>query len=162
MIKKSVFEDELIAGMQNELRLLDHKVASKKEGIDNLVKAADLLQAAMEIFEQVGLSVQADKVLDILTKIAHPDRHTKGLTPDKMVKNLKEHGIVFNLADDGKADDLLNADVEMPVEVNKKPANPLTPNQSIPALKDTTDLTVQDAAHAEDLEVGEEDFEDEK
>jgi hypothetical protein len=164
VIKQAVFEDEIINGMMQELQLQNVKVASKKEGVDNLVKAADLLQAAMEIFEETGLTAQADQVLNILSKIAHQkvDHHTQGLTPEKMVKNLKEHGIVFNLADDGQADHLLNADIEMPLENSKKPINPLLPNQPVPALKDTADLTVQDVAHAEDLEVGEEDFEDEK
>lgn len=39
------------------------------------------------------------------------DYHSKGLTSDKMVANLKNHGTVFNMADDGKADDFLNLDI---------------------------------------------------
>jgi hypothetical protein len=124
MIKKSVHEDELIYGMQRELQSYD-----KKEAMNNLGKAADYLQAAMEIFEASGLTAQADKVLNILAKIGQDeqdakgkprkpknpttvsDPHTKGLTPERMVENLKHHGIVFNMADDGKADDMLEADV---------------------------------------------------
>lgn len=166
MIKKSVHEDELIYGMQRELQPHD-----KKEAMNNLVKAADYLQAAMEIFEDSGLTAQSDKILNILVKIAKEDKkkehnqdtieftsllnknpnkkhhspekhisfesmlsddqdakkskkgpsdpHTKGLTPERMVENLKHHGIVFNMADDGKADDMLEADindVELEVE----------------------------------------------
>lgn len=130
MIKKSVFEDELIFGMQRELQSHD-----KKQGMNNLVKAADHLHSALEILDEVGFSAQADKILAILNKIAcdqhdakgphkpkNPtnvsDRHTKGLTSEKMVKNLSQHGTVFNLADDGN--DLLSADiVEEPLEVSE-------------------------------------------
>ena len=117
MIKKSVFENDLIYGMQRELQAHD-----KKQGMDKLPKAVDYLQAAMEIFEATGLTSQADKVLNILAKIADDeqdakkkkqpvDPHTKGLTPEKQVENLKHHGTVFNMSDDGKADDMLEADV---------------------------------------------------
>jgi hypothetical protein len=108
MIKKSVFEEELIKGMQKELI----KNATN-QATDNLGKAVDCLNSAIEIFEDAGLHVQADHVLKIISKIANEsDRHTKGLTSDKMVSNLKNHGTVFNLSDDGQAaDDLLNADV---------------------------------------------------
>jgi hypothetical protein len=134
MIKQAVHEDELIYGMQRELQPHD-----KKQGMENLVKAADYLQAAMEIFEAAGLTAQSDKVLSILAKIAtdeqdakgkprkpkNPttvsDSHTQGLTPERMVENLKHHGIVFNMADDGEADDLLNVEVpgDKPLEVTE-------------------------------------------
>lgn len=131
MIKKSVFEDELIFGMRRELQAHD-----KKQGMSNLVKAAEKLHSAMDLLDEAGFSIQADKILAILNKIAcdehdakgHPhkpkdptnvsDRHTKGLTSEKMVKNLSHHGTVFNLADDGA--DLLNADIgEEPLEVSE-------------------------------------------
>lgn len=52
------------------------------------------------------------------TKVS--DTHTKGLTPEKMVSNLKGHGTMFNMADDGAADDLLNADIgDEPLEVSE-------------------------------------------
>jgi hypothetical protein len=117
MIKQSVHEAELIYGMQRELQ--SHE---KKQAMGNLVKAADYLQAAMEIFEATGLTAQADKVLNILAKIGEDqqdakkkkqpsDPHTKGLTPEKQVENLKHHGTVFNMSDDGKANDMLEADI---------------------------------------------------
>lgn len=64
MIKKSVFEDEIISGMQRELQPL------VKQASSDLVKAADYLNAAFEIFEEAGLTAQADRILDILGKIA--------------------------------------------------------------------------------------------
>ena len=116
MIKKSVFEEELIAGMQKELI----KTASNQE-TENLGKAVDYLNSAIEIFEDAGLSAQANQVLKIISKIAaESDRHTKGLTSDKMVSNLKNHGTVFNLSDDGQAaDDMLDAEVG-DLEVSEK------------------------------------------
>jgi len=133
MIKKSVFEDELIYGMQRELQGFD-----KTAAMNNLPKAAEYLHSALEIFEEAGLTSQADQLLSVLQKIGQDeqyakskvhrpknptkisDPHVKGLTPDRMIENLKHHGIVFNMADDGKADDLLEADVtEQPLEVNE-------------------------------------------
>jgi len=133
MIKKSIFEAELIAGMQRELQSHD-----KKQGMENLVKAADYLHSAIEIFEEAGMTAQADKVLKILAKLATDsndakkkkqpvDKYTKGLTPEKMLKNLSEHGSVFNMVDDNSADDLLNldindADLEVNNDVNDDPS----------------------------------------
>jgi len=125
MIKKSVFEEELIAGMQKELI----KNASNQE-TNNLGQAVDYLNSVVEIFEDAGMSAQANQVLKIISKIAQQsdendaknkqDRHTKGLTSDKMVSNLKNHGTVFNLSDDGQAaDDFLNAEVG-DLEVSEK------------------------------------------
>lgn len=95
MIKQSVFEDDLIRGMQDGL---------KKQTIPNLSQAAECLHAALEIFEQQGLSKRADQVLVLLEKLAKKpqkiDRHTKGLTPEKEVANLKNHGTPFNMVDD--------------------------------------------------------------
>lgn len=125
MIKKAVFEDDLIAGMQRELQSFE-----KKQGMEDLVKAADYLHSAMEILEDAGLAVQAEEILNILSKIAESrpgepqhakpknplkihDPHTKGLTPEKQVKNLLNHGTVFNMADDqNSAEDLLNLEID--------------------------------------------------
>ncbi len=65
MIKKPVFENELIFGMQQELAGFEKTAAS-----NDLIKAADYLHAALEIFEEAGMTVHADNILDILTKIA--------------------------------------------------------------------------------------------
>jgi hypothetical protein len=73
--------------------------------------------------EEAGMTAKADQILMILSKIAtgnmHDslgkpvhDRHTNGLTPEKMTKNLSDHGMMLNLADDGAADDLLDADID--------------------------------------------------
>src|SRR5271166_2985028 len=102
MIKKSIFEDELITAMQQQLV----KQGTQRE-FDHLEQAAEYLNSAAEIFEDMGMAKNAEEVIHILYKIAeyhhdktnsnHKDPHVKGLTPDKMVMNLKEHGIVFNI-----------------------------------------------------------------
>lgn len=118
MIKKSVFEDELIAGMQRELTASDQSVA-----VDHLGSAVDSLHAAVEIFEEAGMKAQADAVLNILLKIAKnhkphgkgkKDPHTDGLTSEKMIANLMQHGTEFNMDDDESINDLLEADIEQP------------------------------------------------
>ena len=140
MIKKSVFEDELIAGMQRELG-----AKRIKQGMQDLDKAVDYLQSAVDIFEDAGMKTAANHILGILIKIANEpdnqdakskphkpknptrisDSHTKGLTPEKMVENLKHHGIVFNLADDNAADAeaLLNNEINDTLEVSDQDLN---------------------------------------
>jgi hypothetical protein len=114
MIKKSVFEEALIAGMQQQLIK-----QAKQEEYDHLEKAADYLNSAAEIFEDMGMIKNAEQVLSILSKIAEKsgsqDRHTKGLTPEKMVKNLEQHGHPMNMADDGR---LADQEVEDTLEVS--------------------------------------------
>lgn len=61
---KKLFEDELISGMQQELR----KQAS--EATPDLTKAANCLHSALEIFEEAGMTAQADDILKVLQKIA--------------------------------------------------------------------------------------------
>lgn len=114
MIKKSVFEEDLVQGMHREL--IKNATSQDSEGVE---KAIDYLNSAIDIFEDAGLQVQADKILNIILKIAS-DKHTKGLTPEKMVNNLKNHGTVFNMANDGKSNDLLNADLGEGLEVLEK------------------------------------------
>lgn len=118
MIKKSVFEEELISGMHHQMV----KRATQQE-FDNLEQAVDYLNSAAEIFENLGMSKNAEQIVSLLERIANKvykksnDRHTKGLTPERMVKNLKNHGHPMNLSNDG-VDDLLDADVEDTLEVS--------------------------------------------
>lgn len=60
---KSLFEDELMAGMEKQLR----KQASGEK--PSLVKAAECLHAALEIFEEQGMTTRADQVLQLLQKL---------------------------------------------------------------------------------------------
>jgi hypothetical protein len=95
MIKKSVFEDELIAGMQRELQPFEKKAATT-----DLVKAADYLHSALEIFEEAGMTAKADQVLRILAKIAH---ESEGM--DK-IKEMLEDAIEAHESSGGEPLDL--------------------------------------------------------
>jgi hypothetical protein len=85
MTKKN-FEDELIHGMQRELRGHD-----KNQGMDNLVKAAEYLHSAMDILEENGLSKSADQILNILSKIAV--KHDSNVREMPSLRKLMEHGV---------------------------------------------------------------------
>lgn len=103
MIKKSIFEDELIAGMQRELHSHD-----KKQGMDNLVKAADYLHSAVEIFEEAGMTAKADQVLRILAKIAAHGSHVRKLPS---IQALMDAGVTI--------EDLKNASAGDPISKAK-------------------------------------------
>lgn len=62
---KEFLDEELISGMQQELR----KYAAD-EAPPDLTKAAECLHAALEILEEQGLHAQADQLLQVLQKIA--------------------------------------------------------------------------------------------
>lgn|SRR5271166_408443 len=89
MIKKSIFEDDLIAGMQTELR----KQAS--DPIPNLTRAAECLHAALEIFESQGLEKQANQVLRVMQKIAqtNPSLKQKPVMEMPSINKLMEAGV---------------------------------------------------------------------
>lgn len=110
MIKKSVFEDELIAGMQRELTANEQSAA-----VNNLDQAVEYLHSAVQVFEDAGMNTQADAILRVLLKVAKGhgkhDPHTFGLTSEKMIQNLLNHGTEFNMVDDGGIDELLDADM---------------------------------------------------
>lgn len=124
---KSVFEFELIDGMHKSLI----KQANNQE-FDNLTQAVDHLNSVIDIFENQGLTAQANKVLNLLIKIAkrhkkhkrpkRPDAisngHTQNLTSEKMVENLKHHGTPFNMIDLSLDDDssYLNLDTDKTFE----------------------------------------------
>lgn len=89
MIKKSVFEDELIAGMQQEL----HVQYTEQTGSE-LVRAANCLRSAMEIFEEAGLQSKADALAHILVKIAEEvSRKSKPVSQMPAMHLLMEKGL---------------------------------------------------------------------
>lgn len=65
MIKKSVFEDDLIKGMHCELIKQAHNVE-----VQNLSNAADYLNSAAQILEEIGMIEASDSVIDLLFKLA--------------------------------------------------------------------------------------------
>jgi hypothetical protein len=74
MIKKSVFEEELISGMQQELR-----AQSSQSSVGQVNQAVSYLQSAMEILEQAGMQSKANAIRGLLTKIANKNQPVKQL-----------------------------------------------------------------------------------
>jgi hypothetical protein len=83
MINKSVFENDLIAGMQRNLASKTQESAMNK-----LAKAVEFLNSAAEILDNANLTAQADRILAVLEKIAVGK---VDLTP--MIHALKAAGI---------------------------------------------------------------------
>jgi coenzyme F420-reducing hydrogenase alpha subunit len=102
MINKSVHEDEIIAGMIRKLASNE-----KDDAINDLNKAVDYLHSAIEIFDDVNMTAEADQVLNILTKIAKKHKQ-KDNSSNKYIKNLLDHGTM--LSDDGL--DVLDANID--------------------------------------------------
>ena len=115
-IKKSCVDE--IAGSM-ERHLVDGAINKQAERQEKLVKAADYLNAAAEIFDESGLTAQAEVVTAILESLAakksKKDKKKvkskpkakkpaakKAPTSEKMVDNLKQKGWVFDEA--GAAD----------------------------------------------------------
>lgn len=120
MIKKSVFERELIDGMH---QYLVKQVTNYDT--NSLSNAIDLLNSSAEMFEDLGMIKNSEEVLKIIIKIANKfkdprkisDKHTKNLTSNNMISNLKDHGTVFNMANDGK-DSIFEMDINDALEVD--------------------------------------------
>jgi len=110
-IKKSSV-DEIANAM--ERHLVDGVINKQAEQQEQLVKAANYLNAAAEICDESGLNVQAELITAVLESLAakkskkkvksKPKSKTKTKSPssEKMVSNLKEKGWVF---DENGADD---------------------------------------------------------
>lgn len=84
---KSLFEDELIAGMEGQLR---KQAAGEKP---SLAKAANCLHAALEILEEQGLTARADQVLKLLQKIAQTNEARTDVQRMPSLKALMEAGM---------------------------------------------------------------------
>lgn len=77
MINKSVFEHELIAGMQTRLA---------GQNVDSLSSAVDYLNSAVEILDDIGMFAQADKILKILFKAATQRPVQKMISMEKLIE----------------------------------------------------------------------------
>lgn len=86
-MSKSLFEDELMAGMEKQLR----KQASAEK--PSLAKAAECLHAALEIFEGQGMTARADQVLKLLQKIAQSNDARTDVMKMPTPKALMEAGL---------------------------------------------------------------------
>jgi hypothetical protein len=103
MIKKSVFEEELVAGMHREL--VKNATSQDPEGVE---KAVDYLNSAIDIFEDAGMTTQADQVLRILAKIAmtRPQEYPS-------IQALMQHGVKLSDLKDLGRDAFAKARVNM-------------------------------------------------
>lgn len=111
MFKKAAgsLESDILDSMEKNLvsNALENTYSFNK-----IAQAADYLNAAAEIFDDVGLSKEAEVITIVLEALAKSkkkvkkpskkskDPSTKNLTPEKMVSNLKGKGWVFNADDD--------------------------------------------------------------
>ncbi len=111
-IKKS-FVDEIANSMGNYL--VDGAINKQAEKESQIVKAANYLNAAAEIFDESGLNVQAELITAVLESLAAKKSKkkkkdkpkakapkSKAPSSEKMVSNLREKGWVF---DENGADD---------------------------------------------------------
>lgn len=87
-MSKSLFEDELISGMENQLR---KQAAADKPAA--LSKAAECLHAALEIFEEHGMTARADQVLKLLQKLAQTHEARRDVQQMPSMKSLMEAGL---------------------------------------------------------------------
>lgn len=67
MFKQASFENEIYRSM--EKNLVSNQVEDKY-GFKRLAQAADYLNAAAEIFEQAGMSEQAEEITEVLRGLA--------------------------------------------------------------------------------------------
>jgi antitoxin component of RelBE/YafQ-DinJ toxin-antitoxin module len=88
MIKKSVFENEIINNMQRNLT-----ESSIEEGMYSVDKAVDYLNSAIDVFEDLGMYSKADQILNILSKIASYKVITKMPSIAAVKQALMQHGL---------------------------------------------------------------------
>ncbi len=67
MFKTGSFEDEIFRSM--EKTLVSHQV-EKTHGFDKLAKAADLLNAAAQLFDKAGMHEEAAEITEVLQGLA--------------------------------------------------------------------------------------------
>lgn len=104
MIKKSVFEDEIISNMQKELTK-----TAQSEAIQSLDKAVDDVNSAIVLFEDLGMTAQADQLLNVLVKIAKKGKKDKS---DKFLNLLLKEKNAFDFLDGPGVNELVEEDLE--------------------------------------------------
>lgn len=82
MINKSVFENDLVLGMQRNLASQDQESAMNK-----LAQAVEFLNSAAELLDEVELSAHADRIVNLLEKVSQ--------------MKVKHHSLLDKLSDAG-------------------------------------------------------------
>lgn len=113
MIKKSVHEDDLIAGMQRNLISKD-----QEEAVSNLTKAVELLNSAAEILDNANLTVQSDRIMDLLLKIATVKTHVLKEHESHPLRELEDLGI-----EESEIKKILKGDVHAQARANLRAVN---------------------------------------
>ena len=67
MFKKANFEDEIYRSMEKQL--ISNKVEDK-HGFSRIAKAVEYLGAAAEIFDQAGMTDEAEEITQVLEELA--------------------------------------------------------------------------------------------
>ena len=108
MFNKKSSEQEILESMENSL--ISDFLEKESKPFSKLDSAISHINIAAELFDDVGLTAEAEEMTELLEKIAKKKKKTKkskkkdsaskGLTSEKMVENLKEKGWVFNADDD--------------------------------------------------------------
>ena len=115
-----------------ESHLITHAVEKKEEHLNKFAKAIDYLNSVAELFDEIGLTKEAEAATTFLEIVAakkskkkpaksktktktkskpavksKKKNTTNNLSSEKMVDNLKEKGWMFNDTDDGHDDDCM-------------------------------------------------------
>lgn len=104
---------DLIVNFEKEMKLIKQASNVRHEkflfsGVENLIKAADLL-------DQAGLTKAAEQLTQVIEKLAWDVSHDKAPSSEQMVKNLLDHGHPLDKSD---VKDESEEDVELePVKV---------------------------------------------
>jgi hypothetical protein len=104
-------ESNILLGMHDQMM----KLGSSK--VPDLMQASEALQGALEIFEQAGLSRQADQVLQVLEKLGRGFTPQRPTTFEPTVRDLMEAGITQREINEAKRGNLLvRAKIEAIIE----------------------------------------------
>jgi hypothetical protein len=165
MFNKKSSEQEILESMEENL--ISNFLEKESKPLNKLDSAINHINIAAELFDDIGLTAEAEAITGFLEKFAKvkkkvkktkSDAASKGLTSEKMVKNLKEKGWVFN-ADD----DINNVDIEQPATFEKDYQNWLK-NKTDKENEDVEITKVERKVNKKDIDpdlVGLIDFEDE-
>lgn len=123
MFLKKASQDEFVAELERNLKRSNaaptvEKIARQSQAVKHLLAAADL-------FDDVGLTKQADEITKVLETFAWEIPPQNSPSPEEMLRNLEDHGTVFPIppsdavphsALHGEKIDLVPGDAEKHVE----------------------------------------------
>lgn len=112
MFSKQSSEDEIATAMSTELKL--NSSQKSRVSFDKLAKAIDYLSTAAEMFDDVGLSSEAEEVTKLLEKIASDTpKKPKSKEVQKRMKNMLETGTPFSKEEYHADDESFEDEIEV-------------------------------------------------